>query len=120
MDCEAAICPDLVGATVIEHRVRFPEKPCDSYVTVPAQGLDGCAALNLSTGVCTIYMERHPSRETVRHEWSHCMGWAHTWDPQKQRYEWFPMPEVLKYDFAAKEGADGHITAGSVSPPVRE
>ena len=99
MDCEAVICPDLVGATVIEHRVRFPEIPCDRYVTVPADGLDGCMALNLSTGICTIYLESKPSKEAVRHEWSHCMGWAHTWDPQKGRYEWFPMDEVRKYDF---------------------
>ena len=105
---------------MIEHRVKFPEKPCDRYVTVPAQGLDGCAALNLTTGVCTIYLELHPSRAAVRHEWSHCMGWHHTWDPQKRRYEWFPMPEVLKYDFAAKEGVDGHIAAGSLSAPIRE
>ena len=122
MDCEAVICPDLVGATVIEHRVKFPEKPCDRYVTVPAQGIDGCAALNLTTGVCTIYLELHPSREAVRHEWSHCMGWHHTWDPQKRRYEWFPMPEVLKYDFAnAKEGENGgHQPSRGLSAPIRE
>ena len=103
MDCEAVICPDLVGATVIEHRVRFPEIPCDRYVTVPAEGVDGCMALNLTTGICTIYLERQPSKEAVRHEWSHCMGWAHTWDPQKGRYEWFPMDEVRKYNFSASK-----------------
>ena len=101
MDCEAAICPDLVGATVIEHRVRIPEIPCDKYVTVPAEGLDGCMALNLTTGVCTIYVGRMADEATVNHEWSHCMGWAHTWDRQKQRYEWYPMDEVRKYDFQA-------------------
>jgi hypothetical protein len=82
--------------------------------------VDGCMELNLSTGVCHIWMDKRPNRDTVRHEWSHCMGWAHTWDPQKSRYEWFPMPEVRKYNFAAssvagqrgaassKEGRDGH------------
>ena len=106
MDCEAVICPDLVGATVIEHRVRFPEVECDRFVNVPVEGVDGCMALNLSTGVCTIYLDKKADRDTVRHERSHCNGWHHTWDPQKHRYEWFPMPEVLKYDFsAAKEGA---------------
>ena len=104
MDCEKTVCPDLVGATVIEHRVRNPEKPCDRYVTVPAEGLDGCAALNLTTGICTIYMERNPSRATIRHEYSHCMGWQHNWDPQRRRYEWFPMEQVLKYDFSASNG----------------
>jgi len=68
-------------------------------VTVPADGVDGCMALNLTTGICTIYLERQPSKEAVRHEWSHCMGWAHTWDPKRGRYEWFPMREVLKYNF---------------------
>ena len=101
MDCEAQICPDLVGATVIEHRVRNPEQKCDRFVTVPAAGLDGCAALNLSTGVCTIYINWRTGREVKNHEWSHCMGWHHTWDPQKRRYEWHPMPEVRKYDFSA-------------------
>ena len=104
MDCEAYICPDLVGATVVEHRVRFPEIPCDRFVTIPPDGVDGCMALNLTTGVCTIYVESHPDKETLNHEWSHCMGWAHTWDSQKQRYEWFPMDEVRKYNFSAKEG----------------
>ncbi len=47
MDCEVAICPDLVGATVIEHRVADPEKHCDRFVTVPADGLDGFMLLKL-------------------------------------------------------------------------
>ena len=100
MDCEKQICPDLVGATVIEHRVTNPENQCDRYVTVPAAGLDGCAALNLTTGICTIYMDRRSGKATKNHEWSHCMGWHHTWDPQRQRYEWFPMAEVRKYNFS--------------------
>ena len=69
MDCEKQICPDLVGATVIEHRVKNPEKPCDRYVTVPAAGLDGCAALNLTTGICTIYLDKRANKAAVRHEW---------------------------------------------------
>ena len=69
--------------------------------------VDGCMELNLTTGVCHIWMDKKPNRDTVRHEWSHCMGWAHTWDSQKSRYEWFPMPEARKYNFAAKEGRDG-------------
>ena len=107
MDCEYRICPDLVGATVIEHRVQVPENSCDDFVTVPAVGLDGCMTLNLTTGVCTIYVGTHPDKATLNHEWSHCMGWAHTWSKLHQRYEWFPMPEVLKYDFSAsKEASD--------------
>jgi len=103
VDCEYRICPDLVGATVIEHRVQIPEISCEPFVTVPAQGLDGCMALNLTKGTCDIYIGMRADRATINHEWSHCMGWAHTWDPQKQRYEWFPMPEVRKYNFASKE-----------------
>jgi hypothetical protein len=56
--------------------------------------VDGCMELNLTTKVCHIWMDKKPDRATVNHEWSHCMGWAHTWDHQKQRYEWFPMPEL--------------------------
>ena len=99
MDCEAAICPDLVGATVIEHRVRFPEFSCERFMTIPAADIDGCAILNLTTGICTIYLEKRASKEAVRHEHSHCNGWHHDWDPQRRRYSWHAMPEVLKYDF---------------------
>jgi len=119
LDCESVICPDLVGATVIDHRVSDPEKHCDRFVTVPAAGLDGCAALNLTTGICTIYRDRRSGRETKRHEWSHCMGWAHTWDPQKRRYEWFPMPEVRKYDFAESSEA-GQRGRASASKEARD
>jgi hypothetical protein len=95
MDCEQQICPDLVGATVIEHRV--PEylkvKNCYRIMNGILQ-VDGCMELNLTTKVCHIYMDKKPTRLTVNHEWSHCMGWAHTWDNQRQRYEWFPMPEL--------------------------
>ena len=99
MDCEAVICPDLVGATVIEHRVRFPELSCDGFVTIPASGIDGCAILNLTTGICTIYLDKRASKAAVRHEWSHCMGWHHNYDPQRRMYRWHAMPEVLKYNF---------------------
>ena len=57
--------------------------------------VDGCMELNLTTKVCHIWMDKKPNRLTVNHEWSHCMGWAHTWNKQRQRYEWFPMPEVI-------------------------
>ena len=71
-------------------------------------------ALNLSTGVCTIYMGARADKATINHEYSHCMGWHHTWDNQKQRYEWFPMPEVRKYDFSASGKATkrGGASAG--------
>ena len=32
------------------------------------------------------------------------MGWHHNWNPQKRRYEWFPMEQVLKYDFQCRKG----------------
>ena len=97
MDCEAVICPDMVGATIEIHETKLPEKHCDNFVTVPAEGLDGCAVLNLTTGVCTIYIERHYTKEVLRHELGHCHGWSHNWNPQRRRYEWFRTPETLQY-----------------------
>lgn len=109
MDCEAQICPDLIGATVIEHRVPEYEKTKNCYrIMNGILAVDGCMELNLSTGVCHIYTDRSPSRETVNHEWSHCMGWAHNWNPQRRVYEWFPMPEVRKYDFTKEGETGGH------------
>ena len=75
-------------------------------MTVPVEGVDGCMQLNLTTGVCTIYRDSRSGKETKNHEWSHCHGWAHAWDRQRQRYEWFPMPEVRKYNFN-KEDSHG-------------
>lgn len=59
--------------------------------------------LNLSTGICTIWFGRRPGSATRNHERSHCNGWRHTW--RNGHYRWFPMPEVLKYDFAASKEA---------------
>ena len=75
-------------------------------MTIPAADIDGCAILNLTTGICTIYLDRRASKEAVRHEHSHCNGWHHDWDPQRRRYSWHAMPEVLKYDFASKEAGN--------------
>jgi hypothetical protein len=106
VDCEARICPDLVGATVIEHRVPGYQRDQECYRIVKGVlEVDACMELNLSTGVCTIWYDRRADRETRNHERSHCNGWAHTWDPQKRKYRWFPMDEVRKYDFSASSGA---------------
>ena len=112
MDCEARICPDLVGATVIEHRVPAYKRDQECYRIVSMGNVDACMELNLTTGICTIWYDHHAGRETKNHERSHCNGWAHTYNRQRQRYEWYPMDEVRKYNFA-KEGTDGHITASS-------
>ena len=112
VDCEAEICPDLVGATVIEHRVPDYKRNSECYrIMNGVLQVDGCMELNLTTKVCHIWMGKKPNRLTVNHEWSHCMGWAHTWDPQKKRYEWFPMPEVI----ALQEPPEGsaHRSAAS-------
>ena len=97
MDCEAQICPDLVGATIIEHRVVDPSYSCDSFVNVPVDGVDGCMQLNITTGVCTIYVGFKADLATRNHEMSHCHGWQHTWNRLTHRYEWFPMPELEMY-----------------------
>ena len=101
MDCEARICPDLVSATVIEHRVPAYQRDQECYRIVKGTNNDACMELNLTTGVCTIWYDKYADRETRNHERSHCNGWAHTWDPQKRKYRWFPMDEVRKYDFSA-------------------
>ena len=106
MDCEARICPDLVGATVIEHRVPEYQRDQECYRIVKGVlDVDACMELNLTTGVCTIWYDRRADRETRNPERSHCNGWANTWDPQKRKYRWFPMDEVRKYDFSASSGA---------------
>ena len=80
--------------------------------------VDGCMELNLTTKVCHIWMDKKPNRPTVNHEWSHCMGWAHTWDRQKQRYEWFPMPELTALQEPPEESA--HRSAASQGSDDRQ
>lgn len=119
MDCEQQICFDLVGATVIEHRV--PEykrnQECYKLVTGVAK-VDACMELNLTTGVCTIWFDKNPSKEEINHEYSHCNGWQHTWNSRTRRYEWFPMPEVI----ASQEPPAGssHKSAASIDSDARQ
>jgi hypothetical protein len=99
VDCEASIsaCPDLVGAQIeIRKSINYVAH-CDNFVNVPVSGIDGCAVLNITKGTCTIYIGLRSTLEARRHERAHCHGYNHTWDPQRRRYEWFPMPEVEMY-----------------------
>ena len=119
MDCEKQICPDLVGATVIEHRVPEYLKTKNCYrIMNGILSVDGCMELNLTTGVCHIWMDKHPEKATVNHEISHCNGWQHTWNSQTRRYEWFPMPEVI----ASQESPAGssHKSAASIDSDARQ
>ena len=95
MDCEATICPDLVGAKIEIRKSLNYQKHCDEFVTVPVEGVDGCAVLNITRGTCTVYIGFRSSPEARRHEIAHCHGWHHTWNGRE--YTWFPMPEISQY-----------------------
>lgn len=99
MECdgERALCPDLVGATVIEHRVAdyALKQNCYSFVNL-RDGYVACMELNLTTRTCTIYFDKHPGRKTRLHEQNHCRGWAHETSVRGREvhYRWRPMPEL--------------------------
>ena len=97
MDCEASIsaCPDLVGAQIEIRKSLNYQTACEGFVTVPVDGVDGCAVLNITRGTCTIYIGFRSTPETRRHEIAHCRGYAHTWNGRE--YTWFPMPEISQY-----------------------
>ena len=97
MDCEESIsaCPDLVGAQIEIRKSLNYQNLCYEHVTVPVDGIDGCAVLNITKGTCTIYIGFRSSPETRRHERAHCHGWNHTWDGSS--YTWYPMPEISQY-----------------------
>jgi hypothetical protein len=97
VDCEAQICPDLVGAIVIEHVSHLYQNSCYRIVKGLQDGVDGCMELNITTGICNVYLPPRASTEVRNHEYSHCNGWAHSWNHRTQRYEWYPMPEVEMY-----------------------
>ena len=111
VDCEKQICPDLVGATVIEHRVPDYKRDQECYRIVKTSNVDACMELNFTTGVCNIYYGWRPDKATRNHERSHCNGWAHTYSRQRQQYEWYPMPEAI----ASQESPEGsgHRSAAS-------
>ena len=108
------MCPDLVGAVVIEHRLADHElaKNCYRLVNI-SDGVDACMELNLTTRTCTIYYPKNPSKEVWLHEQAHCRGWEHRrrFMGFDVHYLWSPMRELgLVHGHAvggeaAKEGA---------------
>ena len=100
MDCdgERALCEDLVGATVIEHRLADHTLDSICYRIVKDTNVTACMELNLNTRVCNIYYRRNGASYTTRtHEHNHCRGWAHTHKVGfrgQVRYDWAPMIEL--------------------------
>ena len=100
MDCdgERAPCEDLVGATVIEHRLADHTLDSICYRIVNTTNVQACMELNLNTRVCNIYYRKNSASYTTRtHERNHCRGWGHTHKigfRGEIRYEWAPMIEL--------------------------
>ena len=102
MDCdgEREICHDLVGASVIEHRLPSYQVDQICHRLVNNGGADACMELNLTTGTCNIYYRRDAGSATVMHERNHCRGWRHdhkTTFRGSIRYDWSPMIEVIRF-----------------------
>ena len=109
------MCPDLVGATVIEHRVSDYrlQQNCYKYVSA-IEGVDACMELNLTARTCTIWFPLSPSKETRLHERNHCRGWGHTSRTigGKVFYSWSPFAQL---DGLRGATADGSGEEGSGS-----
>ena len=91
------MCLDLVGASVIEHRVTDHKRSRECYKIVKQiDGVEACMELNLTKRTCVIWYPLSPSKETRLHEQNHCRGWAHTSKTRggKVRYSWSPMAEL--------------------------
>ena len=117
MECdgERALCPDLVGASVIEHRVTDHRRSQECYRIVSAiEGIEACMELNLTKGTCVIWFPLSPSKETRLHERNHCRGWGHTSRTigGKVFYSWSPFAEL---DGLLDPTADGSGEEGSGS-----
>lgn len=100
MDCdgERYLCEDLVGASVIEHRLADYQVDKICYNIVKTSDVHACMELNLTTRTCKIYYRRDAGFATRTHEKNHCRGWGHTHTITfrgRIRYDWFPMPEVI-------------------------
>ena len=85
-DCngEREYCADLLGFRVEEVRTALDGEINEQC----GHGVQACAKLNFTTGVCTIYMPRRVNVNVRRHERNHCKGWQHK---PGQNHTWFPM-----------------------------
>ena len=68
MDCdgERHLCEDLVGATVIEHRLADHTLDSICYRIVKTTNVHACMELNLNTRVCNIYYRKTGASYTTR------------------------------------------------------
>ena len=100
MDCdgERYLCEDLVGASVIEHRLADYQVDKICYRIVKTSEVHACMELNITKRTCNIYYRRDAGFATRTHEKNHCRGWGHTHTTTfrgRIRYDWSPMPEVI-------------------------
>ena len=104
------MCLDLVGASVIEHRVTDYKRSQECYrIVKQIDGVEACMELNLTKRTCVIWYPMHPSRETRFHEQNHCRGWAHTIRRRGGEifYDWSPMSQLADVDGLLDPAADG-------------
>ena len=111
MECdgERALCPDLVGASVIEHRVTDYRRSQECYrIVKQVDGVEACMELNLTTRTCVIWFPQSPSKETKLHEQNHCRGWGHSerYRGGKVFYSWSPFVELGGVRGPAADGPD--------------
>ena len=117
MECdgERALCPDLVGASVIEHRVTDYRRSQECYrIVKQVEGIEACMELNITKRTCVIWLPRSPSKETRLHEQNHCRGWGHSERSRggKVFYSWSPFSELGGVFDPAADGS-GEEGAGS-------
>ena len=112
MDCdgERHLCEDLVGATVIEHHLADYALDSICYRIVKDADVHACMELNLTDGVCNIYLRKSGTSYTTRtHERNHCRGWGHTHRTGFRgqiRYDWAPMVELELFADTKPDGKE--------------